>query len=59
MTFVDSVDALRKSMYSEESRSELWSLLIWLFLGMLTFEVWMIRRLINKGYVNAEASVVA
>ena len=59
MTFVDSVDALRKSMYSEESRSELWSLLIWLFLGVLTFEVWMIRRLINKGYVNAEASVVA
>lgn len=59
MAFFDSVDGLRKNMYGNESRSELWGLLMWLFLGMLTFEVWMIRRLITKGHANIEVPVAA
>lgn len=51
LTFVDSIDELQRKMYEGESRSELWALLLWLFLGLLMLEVWMTRRLVLKGHV--------
>ena len=54
MLFLDSMETLQKNMYGNESRSELWGLLMWLFLGMLTLEVWIIRRLVTKGHANID-----
>ena len=59
LSFLNSMDALQKNMYGNESRSELWGLLMWLFLGMLTFEVWMVRRLVSKGHSTTDASTIA
>lgn len=52
LKFVDSIQTLSEQMYRDESRSELWGLLLWVFLGLLTFEVWMTRRMIQKGYAD-------
>lgn len=52
LTFKDSIEDLQQGMYSNESRSELWALLLWLFLGLLVLEVWMTRRLVLKGHVD-------
>ncbi|MEQ9411290.1 MAG: VWA domain-containing protein [Fuerstiella sp.] len=52
LTFVDSMDVLKEQMYGHESRSELWALLLWMFLAMLTLEVWMTRRLVTKGHAD-------
>lgn len=52
LKFVDSVDSLSQQMYRDESRSELWGLLLWVFLGLLIVEVWMTRRMIRQGYAN-------
>jgi hypothetical protein len=55
MTFVKSMQNLRKQMYGDESRSELWALLLFLFLGLLMFEVWMTRRLVMRGHADTGA----
>ncbi len=55
MKFVESLESLTKEMYSDESRSELWQWLLWLFLLLLTFEVWMTRRLVKQGHANTTA----
>lgn len=52
MTFLESMENLRKQMYGEESRSELWGLLLFVFLGMLMLEVWMTRRLVLRGHAD-------
>lgn len=52
LTFVESVDSLSQKMYRDESRSELWGLLLWVFLGLLVVEVWMTRRMIQQGYTD-------
>jgi hypothetical protein len=52
MTFVESMESLRKQMYGDESRSELWALLLFVFLGMLMLEVWMTRRLVLRGHAD-------
>jgi hypothetical protein len=52
MTFVESMESLRKRMYGEESRSELWGLLLFVFLGMLMLEMWMTRRLVLQGHAD-------
>ena len=52
LTFMESIEDLQQGMYSNESRSELWALLLWLFLGFLMLEVWMTRRLVLKGHVD-------
>jgi len=54
MTFVDSLDQLQKQMYGNESRSELWAWLLWLFLGLLLVEVWMTRRLVMNGHAGRD-----
>lgn len=50
MVFVDSLDALRERMYGNESRSELWALLLWSFLALLVLELWMTRRVVRGGH---------
>ncbi len=52
LTFMESIEDLQQGMYSNESCSELWALLLWLFLGFLMLEVWMTRRLVLKGHVD-------
>ncbi|HIK95903.1 MAG TPA: hypothetical protein EYG03_28495 [Planctomycetes bacterium] len=52
MTFVESMESLRKQMYGDESRSELWAFLLFVFLGMLMFEVWITRRLVLRGHAD-------
>lgn len=52
LTFVESFDSLQKEMYADESSSELWALLLWMFLGLLVVEVWMTRRLVLQGHVD-------
>lgn len=52
LTFVESVDALSQQMYRDESKSELWGLLLWAFLALLMVEVWMTRRLVQHGYAD-------
>ena len=52
MVFVDSVESLRKQMYGDESYSELWSGMLWLFLALLLFEVWMTRKLVMQGHAD-------
>ncbi|MEZ6125019.1 MAG: BatA domain-containing protein [Planctomycetaceae bacterium] len=50
LTFVSSLSDLQQQMYTAESRTELWSLLMWLFLALLLTEVWLTRRAIRQGY---------
>ena len=52
ITFVESMESLRKRMYGGESRSELWGLLLFVFLGMLLLEVCMTRRLVLRGHAD-------
>ncbi|MCA9047571.1 MAG: hypothetical protein KDA89_02515, partial [Planctomycetaceae bacterium] len=56
MSFVESVDDLKQRMYGSESRSELWAALLWIFLGLLTLETWMTRRLVLQGHADTEVS---
>lgn len=53
VTFVESVDALSQQMYGDETRSELWGLLLWVFLGLLVVEVWMTKRMVQQGYADS------
>ncbi|MCA9036576.1 MAG: BatA and WFA domain-containing protein [Planctomycetaceae bacterium] len=48
--FVDNVLELAKSMYGDESRTELWAILIFLFPCFLLLELFVTRRLIRSGY---------
>ncbi|MEP3478745.1 MAG: VWA domain-containing protein [Fuerstiella sp.] len=60
LKFVDSMDALGQQMYRDESRSELWAVLLWVFLGLLVVEVWMTRRMVQQGYADhPEASTAS
>lgn len=56
LTFVESVESLSVEMYGNESRSELWGLLLWIFLGLLVIEVWMTRRIVQGGYADPPAA---
>ncbi|MEZ6129404.1 MAG: BatA domain-containing protein [Planctomycetaceae bacterium] len=56
LTFAESIDVLQKDMYENESRSELWALLLWLFLFFLMMEVWMTRRLVMHGHADIAAN---
>ena len=56
MQFVKNNEALAKGMYQDESTSELWGLLLWLFLVLLAVEVWMTRRLVLGGHADANTA---
>lgn len=60
--FAASVDDLARRMYGDETRTELWAVLMFLFLVLLTGEVWMTRRIVKRGYgepVATESSLMA
>jgi hypothetical protein len=50
LKFVNDLPDLRKSMFAETSRSEIWWLLLYVFLGSLAVEAWMTRRMVQGGY---------
>lgn len=52
LAFATDVDDLSQKMYGDETRSEIWHWLLWAFLGLLTLEVWMTRRLVLNGHVD-------
>lgn len=54
--FAKSLDSLRKQMYGNESRMELWAILLWLFCGMLLLELWLTRRIVRRGYGSMSSS---
>jgi len=47
LTFVKDLSELRTRMSAGSSRTELWWLLIYLFLGMMSVEAWMTRRMLR------------
>ncbi len=49
LSFVSTQDELKKEVFAEDSRTEIWHLLLWLFLVLLTVEVFMTRRLVQRG----------
>ena len=55
--FTESLEDLVERMYAEESRTELWNLLILLFPCLLLAELFMTRRLIQKGYSGADGAI--
>jgi len=50
--FASSLDDLAKRMYGDESITELWAVLLTLFLLFLILELFLTRRAIRKGYGN-------
>ena len=50
--FSSSLDDLTKRMYGDESTTELWAVLLTLFLLFLIAELFLTRRAIRKGYGN-------
>ncbi len=48
--FVDSPDALEQQWLTDDSRTELWQLLLILMLGLLNLEIWLTRRLVQGGH---------
>ena len=52
--FAESLDELQERMYGDETTTELWTLLMFAFLGLLTGELLLTRRVILRGY-GAEA----
>jgi len=51
MVFPGDMDGLRELMFSGESKTELWHILLLVFLGILIVEVLMTRRLVRGGHV--------
>jgi Aerotolerance regulator N-terminal/von Willebrand factor type A domain len=50
LRFSESLEDLAQRMYGDESRAELWAILMFAFLALLTTEVWMTRRIVKRGY---------
>lgn len=53
MSFVGDPATLAKEMYGDESTSDLWWLLLFVFLGLLMLEAWMTRRLVLQGHADS------
>lgn len=47
LTFTGDLSDLQKRMFADSSRTELWWMLIYLFLAMMAFEAWMTRRMLR------------
>ena len=52
LIFADDLGDLRQKMYGDETRTEIWHWLLWIFLALLSVEVWMTRRLVLQGHVD-------
>ena len=50
MTFVNDLPELRKNMFAETSRAEIWWMLLYVFVASLALEAWMTRRMVQGGY---------
>jgi hypothetical protein len=55
LTFASDLSELQKRMFADSSRTELWWILIYVFLAMMAFEAWMTRRMLR----GAKDAVVA
>jgi hypothetical protein len=49
LTFVQSLDELLTRMTADESRAEIWWVLLYLLLALLVWETWFTRRLVRGG----------
>lgn len=56
ISMVSNTKDLTRQMYGDESLSELWWLILVVFLSLLTVEVWMTRRLVLQGHADPPAS---
>ena len=56
MTFIQERQELSNEMFADDSQAEIWHLLLFVFLAILIAEVFMTRRLVQKGHaaVNEE-----
>ncbi len=59
LKFIATREQLRQEVFAEDSRTEIWHLLLWLFLVFLTLEVWMTRRLVKAGQAAVEDELEA
>ena len=50
MKFVTDLPDLRKNMFADSSRTEIWWMILYLFLASLAVEAWMTRRMVHGGY---------
>jgi hypothetical protein len=54
MQFIATQQQLREQMFADNSRTEFWQMLLFVFLGILVIEVVMTRRLVQGGHVDVE-----
>jgi len=54
MTFVRTIEQLKQGMFVDNSRTEFWYILLFLFLLFLVGEVVMIRRMVRGGHVMTD-----
>ena len=50
MKFVIDLPDLRKNMFADSSRTEIWWMILYVFLASLAVEAWMTRRMVHGGY---------
>ncbi len=50
MKFVTDLPDLRKNMFADSSRTEIWWMILYVFLASLAVEAWMTRRMVHGGY---------
>ncbi len=58
LKIVADLPELRRNMFAEQSRSEYWWMLIYVFLASLGFETWMTRRMVHGGYSASDPSTL-
>ena len=49
MKFVNDLPDLRKNMFADSSRTEIWWMILYVFLASLAVEAWMTRRMVHGG----------
>ena len=54
MAFARTIDELKQGMFTDDSRTELWYLLLFVFLAILVGEVLMTRRLVRGGHAVSD-----
>ncbi|TWU06694.1 hypothetical protein CA54_50930 [Symmachiella macrocystis] len=59
ITFVDSPDDLEAQLLTDDSRTELWQMLVVLVFALLCLEIWMTRRLVQGGHAVLDAAASA
>jgi hypothetical protein len=52
LKIVTEVSELRKAMFASTTKFEFWQFMLLIVLGMLVFEVWLTRRLVQGGHVQ-------